>query len=146
MRDSCSPPVRSSNLRGKQNRHPTEYRNFVEFLPRPCRWGLSDLVHWLRPKPAELAPFLSGANNSAIGASDPAAVAACGCARRLRHVPGGIVSNSSGAPAATSSDSHARLRRRPNRCEFFPGGTHCGGGAGIPPDYRRFVAVGKWMV
>ena len=108
--------------------------------------GLSDLVHWLRPKPAELAPFLSGANNSAIGASDPAAVAACGCARRLRHVPGGIVSNSSGAPAATSSDSHARLRRRPNRCEFFPGGTHCGGGAGIPPDYRRFVAVGKWMV
>src|SRR5207244_7302785 len=47
---------------------------------------------------------------------------------------------------ATSSDSHARLRRMPNRCEFFPGGTHCGGGAGIPPDYRRFVAVGKWMV
>src|SRR6266699_2149291 len=65
MRDSCSPPVRSSNLRGKQNRHPTEYRNFVEFLPRPCRWGLSDLVHWLRPKPAELAPFLSGANTLA---------------------------------------------------------------------------------
>jgi hypothetical protein len=35
---------------------------FVEFLPRPRRPGLSGVDHWLRPQPARMAPFITGAD------------------------------------------------------------------------------------
>jgi hypothetical protein len=34
----------------------------VEYLLRPRRPGLSGVVHWLRPEPAEMAPFITGIN------------------------------------------------------------------------------------
>jgi hypothetical protein len=32
----------------------------VEFLPRPRQPGLSPADHWLRPKPAKMAPLIAG--------------------------------------------------------------------------------------
>jgi hypothetical protein len=34
----------------------------VEFLLRPRQRGLSLLDHWLRPTPAKMAPFITGAD------------------------------------------------------------------------------------
>ena len=34
----------------------------IEFLPRPCRWGLFQTDSWLRLRPASLAPLLTGTN------------------------------------------------------------------------------------
>jgi hypothetical protein len=36
----------------------------VEYLLRPRRPGLSGVVHWLRPEPAEMAPFITGINSN----------------------------------------------------------------------------------
>ena len=36
----------------------------VEFLLRPRQRGLSLLDHWLRPTPAKMAPFITGADTS----------------------------------------------------------------------------------
>ena len=61
----CASPMRKSNSNAvldfaqKDVAKEETFRVLTASLPL----GLSDLVHWLRPKPAELAPFLSGANN-----------------------------------------------------------------------------------
>ena len=36
----------------------------VEFLLRPRQRGLSLLDHWLRPTPAKMAPFITGADSA----------------------------------------------------------------------------------
>jgi hypothetical protein len=55
-------------VRSKQNSEQTKtvalqnIETFIEFLPRPRRWGWD---HWLRRYPAKSAPFLTGPNNRA---------------------------------------------------------------------------------
>jgi hypothetical protein len=45
-------------------RSKTNLETAVEFLPRPRQRGLSLVDHWLRPKPAKMAPFFSGADST----------------------------------------------------------------------------------
>src|SRR5437867_4983538 len=54
----------TSNLQAKQNRLPKKYRNFCRVLTASLTAGLKTLVQWLRLKPAELAPSLTGSNKS----------------------------------------------------------------------------------
>src|SRR2546425_476237 len=95
--------------------------------------------------PRALDPELScSLQDSANGASDRAFVVGCGCDPQLRDVAGGIVSSTPDAPRATSSGSHARHRRRPDRCGLFHGDNHCAAGPGTPADCRRSVSVDRW--
>jgi hypothetical protein len=58
----------------------------VEFLLRPRQRGLSLLDHWLRPIPAKMAPFITGADRLMSGlalyASGAKLVGLAGLARR----------------------------------------------------------------
>ena len=50
--------IREACLRVQEN-----LESVVEFLLRPRQRGLSLLDHWLRPTPAKMAPFITGADN-----------------------------------------------------------------------------------
>jgi hypothetical protein len=48
-------PRSTQGTRGKTN-----LETAVKFLPRPRQRGLSLVDHWLRPKSARMAPFITG--------------------------------------------------------------------------------------
>ena len=99
--------------------------------------------HW----PHALDPQLScSLQDSAIDASDRAAVVGCGCVPRLQGVAVDIASSSPDAPAAISSGWPAHPRRRRNLCGFVRGDSRCAGGAGNPARCRRFVVVDNGKV
>ena len=99
--------------------------------------------HW----PRALDPKLScSLQDSAVGASDRAAVVGCGCVPRLQGVAVDIASSSPDAPAAISSGWPAHPRRRWNPSGFAPGDSRCAGGAVNPARYRPFVVVDNGKV